>query len=342
MHDSHDRKLAEQSLIESEANLTAVADVMHRIQSGADARQAIVQAGIDVSGASFVCLLEPRPDMGMLHVSASTEPALLGTQLPLDGVSATGQVYRSGHPEFVAHSDELPVISSATPELSGARSIYLAPVSAQDMVTGVLMVGWRHPVADLGDRRIGAVTLLATEAGIALRQASLLSELEHLAHTDQLTGLPNRRGWDEQLGRLIAHARRSGNPLTVALADLDHFKRFNDTFGHPAGDQLLKDLAHIKTDVLRGVDVMARWGGEEFAIALPDCPSRNAPSILDRVRESIPDHQTCSIGFATWDGIETADELLSRVDSALYVAKSAGRNRTCGAPSSPIHILAHG
>jgi diguanylate cyclase (GGDEF)-like protein/PAS domain S-box-containing protein len=340
MHDSHDRKLAEQALIESEANLTAVAQVVHRIQSGTDARAAIVQAGIDVSGASYVCLLEPRTDPTFLHVSASTDPDLLGTQLPLDPTSATGRVYHSGQATFVADVDADPLISPALRELTGASSIYLAPVSAQNTITGVLVVGWSNRLADIGDRRVGAVTLLAAEAGIALRQASLLAELDHLAHTDQLTGLPNRRSWDEQLTRMLAQARRYGSPLTVALADLDHFKRFNDTFGHPAGDQLLKDIARLKDNALRAVDVMARWGGEEFAIALPDCTAESAPSILDRVHQSIPDHQTCSIGFATWDRVESAAQLINRVDSALYVAKRAGRNRTCAAPCPPPHALA--
>ncbi len=332
VQDSTERKLAEQALIESEANLTAVARVMHRIQSGTDARAAIVEAGIEVAGASFVCLFEPRSDLSALRVSASTDPALIGAQLPFTATSAAAEAYRTGQAMFLSEIENHPLVSPALRELTGAKSIYLVPVSAQDTVTGVLVAGWHHDLPSIDDRRVSAITLLTAEAGIALRQASLLAELEHLARTDQLTGLPNRRGWDEELDRLLAQARRSGAPLTIALADLDHFKHFNDTFGHPAGDQFLKNFARIKDATLRAVDIMARWGGEEFAIALPDCPAQHAQPILDRVRQAMPDQQTCSVGFATWNGSETADQLIDRVDSALYVAKQAGRNRTCPAP----------
>ena len=335
MQDSTDRKLAEQALIESEGNLSAVARVLHRIQSGTDARAAIVQAGLEVSEASYVCLFEPVPELAVLRATASTDATLVGLEIPLAATSATVEAYLSGRAMFLPDVHEHPLVSSALRELTGTRSVFLVPVSAQDSVTGVIGVGWRHRVTSIDDRRVRAVTVLTAEAGIALRQASLLGELEHLAHTDQLTGLPNRRGWDEDIARLLTQARRTGAPLTVALADLDHFKRFNDTFGHPAGDQLLKDFASIKRTALRAVDTMARWGGEEFAIALPDCPAQHAQPLLDRVRYAVADQQTCSIGFATWNGVETADQLLNRVDHALYVAKHTGRNRTCQARPAP-------
>lgn len=332
MQDSTERKLAEQALIDSEANLTAVARVMHRIQSGTDAREAIVEAGVEVSDAGYVCLLEPCPDRRALRVTASSDPSLADIGIPLTAASATVQAFRTGEAMFLSDLEDHPLISPALLALTGARSIYLAPVSAQGSVTGVLMVGWRHRVADLDDRRARAVTLLTAEAGVALRQASLLAELEQLAKSDPLTGLLNRRGWDDHLAQLVTQARRTGTPLTIALADLDHFKRFNDTFGHPAGDRLLKDFARGGRAALRTVDTMARWGGEEFAIALPECSTEHAAPVLDRVRQAVTDQQTCSIGYATWDGLETVDELLDRVDSALYVAKHGGRNRVCPAP----------
>jgi diguanylate cyclase (GGDEF)-like protein len=131
---------------------------------------------------------------------------------------------------------------------------------------------------------------------------------------------------DNQLSYVMETARRTGAPLTVAMADLDHFKIYNDRFGHQAGDVLLRSFGHQGRAVLRAVDVLSRWGGEEFAIALTDCAEARAASILHRVRSAVPDGQTCSIGYATWDTVETAHELMHRVDRALYAAKRAGRD----------------
>jgi diguanylate cyclase (GGDEF)-like protein len=124
----------------------------------------------------------------------------------------------------------------------------------------------------------------------------------------------------------MAMARRDGRPLTVALADMDHFKAFNDQHGHQAGDQLLSTFASTVRRAMRASDSMARWGGEEFAISLPHCTGAKAEAVLDRLRMLTPLDQTCSIGCATWDGAESAEQLLSRVDAALYEAKNQGRN----------------
>jgi diguanylate cyclase (GGDEF)-like protein/PAS domain S-box-containing protein len=335
VQDVTDRELAEQALRDSEANLTAVARVIHRIQSGADARHTIIEAGLELADADHVCLVEPCPELPALRVSASSDPTLLDTLTPLRATSATVEVFRTGKAMFLPDPAEHPLVPPALLELTGARSIYLVPVGSQNSVTGVLMVTWMHRVPDLDDRRARAVTLLAAEAGVALRQSSLLAELEHLALTDPLSGAPNRRGWDHHLVHLLANARRTGEPLTVALADLDHFKAFNDTHGHRAGDRLLKDFASAGQAALRAVDTLARWGGEEFAIALPNCPTDRAAAVLDRVRHAVPDGQTCSIGYATWNGTETADQLIDRADRALYTAKHSGRNRTT--PATPGH-----
>jgi diguanylate cyclase (GGDEF)-like protein len=120
---------------------------------------------------------------------------------------------------------------------------------------------------------------------------------------------------------------RSGQPLTLALADLDHFKAFNDAHGHEAGDVLLKDFSRITSTLLRDVDVVARWGGEEFAIALPGSDETAAKVALDRLRQAVPDDQTCSFGIARWDGSESITACLARADAALYRAKAAGRDR---------------
>jgi diguanylate cyclase (GGDEF)-like protein len=148
-----------------------------------------------------------------------------------------------------------------------------------------------------------------------------------MARTDQLTGLPNRRAWDEELRRELARSARSTEAVCVVIIDLDHFKAFNDERGHPAGDALLREAAIAWRVCLRVTDVIARYGGEEFAALLPACPPHEALQIVKRLRAATPEGQTCSAGVAYWDGSESPEDLVGRADAALYEAKRAGRDR---------------
>jgi diguanylate cyclase (GGDEF)-like protein/PAS domain S-box-containing protein len=155
----------------------------------------------------------------------------------------------------------------------------------------------------------------------------LLAGVQAMARTDSTTGLPNRRSWDEEVPAAIARAQRHGHPLAVALADLDHFKLFNDAHGHPAGDALLTEVAARWRRTLRATDFIARYGGEEFGLLMPDCPPDEAVSLIARLRAATPRGQTASVGIAYWDGSESPGAIVSRADTALYEAKYAGRDR---------------
>jgi diguanylate cyclase (GGDEF)-like protein/PAS domain S-box-containing protein len=155
----------------------------------------------------------------------------------------------------------------------------------------------------------------------------LLGRVEAMARTDLTTGLPNRRSWEEQVREAIARAQRQGNSLAIAMVDLDHFKLFNDTYGHPAGDALLADAAASWRLTLRVTDFIARYGGEEFALLLPECPPDEALAVLDRLRAATPQNQTASVGIAHWEYAESPENLVARADAALYAAKYAGRDR---------------
>ncbi|MDD2858431.1 MAG: GGDEF domain-containing protein [Candidatus Nanopelagicales bacterium] len=166
-------------------------------------------------------------------------------------------------------------------------------------------------------------------------------ELESQARTDPLTGLPNRRTWEHELARVAERARASGRGLTVAMLDLDHFKRFNDTFGHLQGDDLLIEAAHIWSDLLEPDDVIARYGGEEFSVLLPGRTEEESFDLLQRLRASTPLHQTISIGFADLRPGEEPIEAVRRADIALYRAKTQGRNRVVGYEGPETFLTQH-
>jgi diguanylate cyclase (GGDEF)-like protein len=160
----------------------------------------------------------------------------------------------------------------------------------------------------------------------AIEISRLVSRLEGLARTDPLTGVPNRRVWEEELPRELERARRTGAGVCLAMIDLDDFKAYNDRFGHQAGDLVLKEGATAWRAEVRSTDLLARHGGEEFVLLLPACALDDAIRIVERLRMVAP-LVTCSVGLARWDFQEGEAELIQRADQALYTAKAEGRNR---------------
>lgn len=160
----------------------------------------------------------------------------------------------------------------------------------------------------------------------------LIARIRELARTDELTSLPNRRRWQEELDRELARARRHDTAVCVALVDLDNFKDYNDTHGHLAGDELLRETARRWADALRATDMLARYGGDEFSVVLPDCPLDEALVVMERLRAATPSVLTCSAGVTWCDGSEPAEEAVGRADAALYQAKRDGGNRVASKP----------
>lgn len=166
---------------------------------------------------------------------------------------------------------------------------------------------------------------------MAQEREELIAEVQSMARSDALTGLPNRRALDDQLPREMARALRVGSPLCLAIIDIDHFKNYNDTQGHLAGDALLCECAMAWDSELRGADTIIRFGGEEFLVVVPDCSPEDASEIVERLRAATPGEQTCSAGLAQWKPGESVDDLVGRADKALYEAKESGRNRLVSA-----------
>jgi diguanylate cyclase (GGDEF)-like protein len=180
---------------------------------------------------------------------------------------------------------------------------------------------------------VGAVGV-GVVIGRFIERRRMLESAAAIALTDPLTGLANRRAWEDELRREVARAGRNSHRLALVMLDLDHFKQLNDTQGHQAGDTVLAEAAASWRGAVRTTDFLARYGGDEFAMLLPDCPAEYGETVLERIRTAIPPGCSCSAGIAYWNGAETAEALLSRADAALYEAKRAGRNMSVSAGGS--------
>ncbi len=181
-------------------------------------------------------------------------------------------------------------------------------------------------------------------AGLAGQVRTVVSGLEDEARTDPLTGLENRRALREEFGRELARAERTRRPLALVVLDLDHFKRYNDAFGHPAGDDALRRVAKILDEVTRSIEVAARIGGEEFAIVAPDADEAGGRALAERLRIAVmSEFSAASPGLTVSAGIAVhkpgigsiGEELFAAADRALYAAKAAGRNRVEVAEERP-------
>jgi diguanylate cyclase (GGDEF)-like protein len=223
--------------------------------------------------------------------------------------------------------------------LYGTRPQLLISIAAVGVTLAIpspAVEGDTYPVTELGAALLWMVIAGITGLTISelVRQRERLqARLGQMAHTDKLTGLPNRRAWDDELDRELARAGRSGAAMCAVLLDLDHFKQFNDRHGHQAGDAHLRDVAQVWLQRLRATDLIARYGGEEFAVILTATAIPDAQPVIEGLRESLPGSETVSAGIAQWDGRESADELMARADRALYEAKRTGRDRSVAFPA---------
>ena len=260
----------------------------------------------------------------------------------LDGLveaieAAEAQVLETGSP------------SEATVEGVSALSHPLRPGEGHVVVSGVVSVARRG--RPFGETERDLFHYLATQAAVSIENVGLHETVERQAVTDDLTGLSNRRRFQEVLASEVERARRFGQPLALVLLDLDDFKAVNDTFGHQQGDVVLREVARVLRESSREIDEPARYGGEELAVVLPGTDLGGAFNLAERVRAQIEDLElplldghgtlklTASFGVATLPsndgaGVAKMPELIAAADEALYRAKRAGKNRTVRAEPS--------
>ncbi len=218
----------------------------------------------------------------------------------------------------------LPVVGS---DNRGALMIamVLAQFATLVLVAAVsLGLGWLYPT-------------IRRESNERGRLAEESQSFMHAALTDPLTGLQNRRYFDDALREYMREFGSIGRPVGVVILDLDHFKKINDTYGHDSGDIVLRSLALALRQHTRYHDVLARIGGEEFAIVFPNTDERAITSLAERIRKAVQEmplvlegqrvQVTASLGAVIWDGSESGQDIVKRADRLLYEAKSSGRNR---------------
>jgi diguanylate cyclase (GGDEF)-like protein len=240
---------------------------------------------------------------------------------------------------LAGHRDRMPVL--VLDEGGGrAESLLAVPLKARNRTLGALVLTGRRGAFDAAANRV--LQILANQAGAALSTIQLLERIKETALRDALTGLHNRRAFDDQLAQAAARQDRQGGSFALLLVDVDLFKKLNDTYGHPAGDAALRNTAQVIERHLRRGDQAARFGGEEFAVILPGTDEAGALNLGERIRKAVEKSQvvfegarlavTASFGAAVWpaDGRETS-ALLASADRALYAAKQAGRNRVVAA-----------
>lgn len=235
-----------------------------------------------------------------------------------------------------------PVFDGAT-RLRDLGSLKVIPLRTGDRVLGAVVLGARAAGAYDSDA-VRQLEVVAMQAAESIFRARLFEETERLATTDGLTGLVNHRTFQGRLDEHLALARRYGKKLSLILCDIDHFKSVNDTYGHPMGDEVLRGVARTLGREARAADVVARHGGEEFAIVMPETDTAGAVVIAERIRERVgaavfrteqgPLRVSLSLGIATFpeDGAEKP-ALVERADACLYHAKRHGRNQTVSAAS---------
>jgi diguanylate cyclase (GGDEF)-like protein len=315
-----------QQAADSAENLGAVVAAMQRIftqPSGDATRSDLCTTALGVARADSAVLWEPRADGHALVPAAAAGTKLVVDELSLGDPSAgAGRTFVTGQPNFAVLDGEHGL--ELTPDTSATVSCALwQPVLRNQAAVAVLALYWNASVSRPEQTVRATITLLAAQAAVAIERVDLLARLERIANTDELTGLLNRRAWREALPREMARAKREGWPLCAAMLDIDGLKELNDTQGHHAGDQLLKQNAAAWSSALRPVDLLARYGGDEFAAILTGCRLDDAHKLVDRLVDATPPGHGFSVGIAEWDGIQDDHALMAEADARLYAAKAA-------------------
>jgi diguanylate cyclase (GGDEF)-like protein/PAS domain S-box-containing protein len=334
-NERHSKQLA--ALHETSVELMAELDLntlLHFIT-----RQALTLIG----GTNCHCYLY-RSESDLMELVASTGQELApGKTIQQRGNGFVGHVWATGAPFLVNDYNSWPGRKREYDFLP-SRALVGAPICWGKELLGIIDT-MAHLPHQYTQKDLDVLSMFAAQAAIAIRNARLYNQIEQIAMTDELTGLLNRRGFFPQGEREVERAVRFNRPLAAVMLDIDHFKRVNDAHGHPAGDQVLQALASCFRQNTRGIDVVGRYGGEEFIVLLPETLLPEAIQIAERLRLAIEElaipvcpangdspavnvRITASAGIAVvLPDVRTLNALIDLTDQSLYRAKASGRNR---------------
>lgn len=288
--------------------------------------------------AAVLILLDLEGNRELVSTSGlKIDPEAL--QGPLSRSGLFGLAYTERKPCLLDRSEEHPLWSATPSHQPFLRQLLSIPFIREGKVSGVLTAVNKEEGFTQED--VDTLLTLAVHSTLAIENARFLEETERMAVTDGLTGLYNHKEFQKRLVEEVERGTRYGKEFALLMIDIDHFKIFNDTHGHPVGDAILKEIVKITKKCIRTVDVAARYGGEEFAVILPETNAEGAKTVAERIRQSIADspfqapgghlaHLSVSIGISLFPtDASKREELIIAADEALYFAKNAGRNRIC-------------
>ena len=306
----------------------------------------IVEMSAELLNATCGSLMLLDEKGEILHIEAAkgmNQPLAKSLSIKL-GSGVAGRVAKNGFPLVVNDIEKDCRIATPNRPRFKTKSFISVPLRIKDRTIGVLNLSDKADQGIFNENDLHILTSFTAQIAIVLDRSASMERadmLEKLAATDALTGLYNRRYFDERLDSELSRSIRHSLNFSIMLLDLDNFKNYNDLCGHMAGDSALKDVAALLKSSGRDIDVVARFGGEEFIILLPDTSKKEATLVAERVRQAIESHPfpqegllpggrlTISIGLATFpDDGDFVQALVKAADSALYQAKAKGRNRT--------------
>lgn len=222
-------------------------------------------------------------------------------------------------------------LNAGLAQLGPAEEFVLAAVRPHGEVLGLIFVDDAFEDRAIGAERIGDLEFFVDQAALVWENSTLLDRVASLARQDALTGLLNRRELEARFATEASRARRSGSPCGLLLVDVDNFKQINDSQGHERGDEALRQIASLLQRTVRGHDIVARYGGDEFVVVLPATPRADVAAAARRIGRRVAEAGlSVSIGAATWpEDCAALEELFALADTGLYKAKRAGRARAC-------------